>query len=294
MKIEELKEIFALLENAGWQPQLCDTPIPVYESVHAGNPVDPGNIPPDMALVPKAFLSLYRESMVRVKGNSMIDRGIEDGDMVRLVFEQTPREGDIVVVAIGTECTLKCYYEDDDGTRWLVPQNRAEKEKYKAIRLDDNNESVYLCGVVTELCKPLPRVPTKAMRGVLAEAKADYVEEPRISDRRVSAVIKMLAGEIKIQRHWYAVCRGMIDETVYGENEYDLFCSRVAKEVPWHQHLPRADEMQAMAVESFSKSVVKWDERRAPVKGTRFRTYKALGEKTIRLLTMKEEEFQSL
>lgn len=100
MTEDELRAILALLEKAGWQPQLCDTPIPLYESVHAGNPEEPSDIPPDMVLVPKAFMSMYRESMVRVKGNSMIDRGIEDGDMVRMVFGQTPRDGDIVVVAI--------------------------------------------------------------------------------------------------------------------------------------------------------------------------------------------------
>lgn len=179
MTEDELREILSLLEKAGWQPQLCDTPIPLYESVHAGNPEEPSNIPPDMVLMPKAFLSLYRESMVRVKGNSMIDRGIEDGDMVRMVFGQTPRDGDIVVVAMGTECTLKCYYEDDDGTPWLVPQNRAEKDMYKTIRLDGSTEGVYLCGVVTELCKPLPRVPARAMRGLVNEAKGNLPRLPK-------------------------------------------------------------------------------------------------------------------
>ena len=38
MDEKEFKEILKILEDAGWQPQLCDTPIPVYESVHAGNP----------------------------------------------------------------------------------------------------------------------------------------------------------------------------------------------------------------------------------------------------------------
>ena len=41
MNEEELKEIMLLLEEAGWQPQLCDTPLPAYESVHAGNPTEP-------------------------------------------------------------------------------------------------------------------------------------------------------------------------------------------------------------------------------------------------------------
>ena len=124
MTEKEIKEITKILEDAGWQPHLCDTPIPAYESVHAGNPEDPGQVPPEMTLVPKEFLRMYRESMVRVIGNSMIDRGIEDGDWVKMSYGGSPHDGDIVVVAIGSECTLKCYYEDDDGTRWLLSQIR--------------------------------------------------------------------------------------------------------------------------------------------------------------------------
>ena len=221
MNEKEFKETMALLEAAGWQPQLCDTPIPLYESVHAGNPDDPSNIPPDMVLVPKAFMSLYRESMVRVKGNSMIDRGIEDGDMVRMVYGQTPRDGDIVVVAIGTECTLKCYYEDDDGTPWLVPQNRAEKEKYRAIRLDGNHESVYLCGVVTELCKPLPRVPNRAMRGLVNETKdkmppvqRGQVVEQLIADDLLSKLMPIFYNSERDVRLFLKEVNGMQDKDI--------------------------------------------------------------------------------
>lgn len=295
MTEKEVKEIMALLERAGWQPLLCDTPIPVYDTpVHAGTPTEPGNIPPGMALIPKALLSAQPEMMVRVKGDSMIDAGIEDGDMVKMALGKSPRDGDIVVVAIDLDCTVKSYYEDDEGLRWLVPQNEAERELYKVIRLDDNLVGVYLCGVVGEVFKPLPRVSCKSLRSAVAEAKKSYEDEPRVSDQRVTAVIRLLGKEIRIQRHWYAVCRGMMDVSVYGENEYDLFCARVAKVLPAHGHLPRVDEMQAMAVESFAKPVVKWDERRAPVKGTRFRAYKALAERSILLLTMREDEFQNL
>ena len=57
MNGEELKEILKLLTEAGMKPMLCDTPIPVYESLQAGTPEEPGQAPPKMVLVPKAFLS---------------------------------------------------------------------------------------------------------------------------------------------------------------------------------------------------------------------------------------------
>lgn len=291
---KEIKEITKILEDAGWQPHLCDTPIPAYESVHAGSLNDPGQIPPGMSLVPNAFLKIYKEAMIRVIGNSMIDRGIEDGDWVRMSYGQQPHDGDIVVVAIGNECTLKCYYEDDDGSRWLLSQNKAEKERYKPIRLDEDLDTVYLCGVVTELSKPLPRVPVKDMRSLVSEAKAAYEEEPRISMERVRRVIKILGLEIKVARQWYAVCRSMMDELVYDENDFDSFCDMVKEVLPNHQHLPIVVEMQAMAVASFAKPVFKWEERNAPVKGKRFKAYRALADKTTTLLTMSEAEFQKL
>lgn len=294
MNSEELDEVLKMLSDAGWQPQVCDTPIPVYESVHAGNPVDVGQIPPDMELVPRSFLSMYQESMVKVKGNSMADAGIEDGDLVKMGVGRTPRDGDIVVVAIGSECTLKCYYEDDDGTRWLVPQNKAEKEKYKAIRIDEGNANAYVCGVVTEICKPLPRVSTRLIRSLVNEAKASIHEEPKISELRVRLVIKIVGAEIKVARLWYAVCRSMMDKLIFGENQFDDFCDMVKSVLPHHQHLPKEAEMQAMAVESFAKSVSKWVEGNAPVKGKRFKNYKAMADKTTQLLTMSEGEFAKL
>jgi hypothetical protein len=199
-----------------------------------------------------------------------------------------------VVVAIGTECTLKCYYEDDDGTRWLLSQNKAEKELYKPIRLDEDLGFVYLCGVVTEMSKPLPRVPVKDMRSLVIEAKANIEEEPSISVERVRSVIKILGKEIKVARQWYAVCRSMMDELVYDENDFDSFCDMVKQVLPNHQHLPKVAEMQTMAVESFAKPVCRWEERKSPVKGKRFKAYRALADKATMLLKMSEAEFQEL
>ena len=292
MNEEELKEIMLLLEKAGWQPQLCDTPLPAYESVHAGNPTEPGQVPEDMIMMPKAFLSMCPENMVRVIGNSMVDAGISDGDWVKVTIGQTPRDGDIVVVFIGSECTVKSYYQDDDGVRWLIPQNKGEQERYKVICLDDPQERVFLCGVVKEILRTLPRVPTKALRATLAAMKPQVDEDPKITEQRVDEVIRMVAKDIKIARMWYAVCRPMIDELVMPDKQYDVFCNRVRRVVPHHEHLPRVDEMQTMAVESFSKQVSKWDEQKAPVKGKRYRAYKELAERITRLLTMSDKEFR--
>ena len=296
MDEKELKKILNLLEEAGWEPQLCDTPIPFYDlAVHAGDPEDPGTpAPPEMVMIPKAFLSMCPESMCRVQGDSMTDAGIEDGDIVKVAIGRAPHDGDVVVVAIGRECTVKGYYEDDDGVCWLVPQNKQAKGKYKVMRIDEHLSDVYLCGVVTELFKPVPRVSGRNMRSAVTEAKQLLADEPKVSETRVSATIQLLAREIEVARHWYAVCRAMMDKEVFDEKQYEEFCYRVKRDVPHHKHLPKTAEMQSMAVESFAKPVSSWNERRAPVKGVRFRRYRDLAEKTLLLLTMSEAEFSRL
>jgi hypothetical protein len=58
MTEEELKEIMALLEAEGWQPQLCDTQVPRYVGkANCGVPLEAGGDVEDMVAVPKALLS---------------------------------------------------------------------------------------------------------------------------------------------------------------------------------------------------------------------------------------------
>ena len=47
MTNRELKELFEQLERAGMNPQLCDTPVPLYKNeVLAGSPTEPGDEAP--------------------------------------------------------------------------------------------------------------------------------------------------------------------------------------------------------------------------------------------------------
>ena len=131
------------------------------------------------------------------------------------------------------------------------------------------------------------------LRSTLSALKPS-ADESQITEQRVNEVIRLMAKDIKIARMWYAVCRPMIDEMVLADKQYDVFCNRVRQLLPYHAHLPRTDEMQAMAVESFAKPVCKWNELKAPVTGKRYRAYKEMAERTSKLLTMTDEEFRQL
>ena len=62
--------------------------------------------------------------LIRVQGESMIDAGIESGDIVIVdKSRRNPSEKEIAVCELNGEYTLKRVALEKDGTRWLIPAN---------------------------------------------------------------------------------------------------------------------------------------------------------------------------
>ncbi len=78
--------------------------------------------------------------LLEVKGDSMIEAHIEEGDFVVAVRSEVARDGDIVVAEVDGEWTLK-YYKNQKGKVWLMPANR----NYKPIH---PKESLRIAAVV--------------------------------------------------------------------------------------------------------------------------------------------------
>lgn len=72
--------------------------------------------------------------MLRVKGDSMIDAGIMEGDIVLVERGRAPKQGDIVIAAIDGEYTMK-YYRKTGEKIWLEPANKRYKPLYPAAEL---------------------------------------------------------------------------------------------------------------------------------------------------------------
>jgi SOS regulatory protein LexA len=70
-----------------------------------------------------------RTFLLEVKGDSMIDAHIEEGDIVIAERAQSARDGDIVVAEVDGEWTLK-YYKSRGGKVWLMPANARFKPIY--------------------------------------------------------------------------------------------------------------------------------------------------------------------
>jgi len=62
--------------------------------------------------------------MLRVRGESMIEAGIHDGDLLVVQRTSTAENGDIVVALIEEEATVKRFFREDGRIR-LQPENRA-------------------------------------------------------------------------------------------------------------------------------------------------------------------------
>ena len=82
---------------------------------------------------------------VRVSGDSMINAGIHDGDLLVVDRSIEPQVGKIVIAAIQHELTVKRYVKKD-GKVYLAPEN----ENYEPILVSEEDE-VPIWGVVTNV-----------------------------------------------------------------------------------------------------------------------------------------------
>ncbi len=76
--------------------------------------------------------------VLRVKGDSMMDAGILDGDLVVIQSQPVARNGDITVVILDREeATLKYFFREQDGSVRLDPANAAlSPMRYSAARVE--------------------------------------------------------------------------------------------------------------------------------------------------------------
>jgi repressor LexA len=99
--------------------------LPLLGRIVAGQPLEA--IPDEATVDLGQFFVGPGRFVLRVQGDSMIDAGILDGDMVVVKQAETAADGDIVVALIdGDEATLKrIRHNRADGSVTLLPANRA-------------------------------------------------------------------------------------------------------------------------------------------------------------------------
>ncbi|MDR0433590.1 MAG: transcriptional repressor LexA [Gracilibacteraceae bacterium] len=117
--------------------------VPILGRVAAGAPVLAEENIEDTFPVPQDMLGADDAFILRVRGESMIEAGILDGDLVLVRPQNTARNGEIVVAMLDEEAvTVKRYFRERDTIR-LQPENSSMTPIYSRI--------VMILGVVTGL-----------------------------------------------------------------------------------------------------------------------------------------------
>jgi repressor LexA len=106
--------------------------IPLVGHVAAGQPVLAEENIEDYVQIPSEAGGESADFLLRVRGDSMVDAGILEDDMVVVRRQETADDGDIVVALVGEEATVKRFFREKDHVR-LQPENDA----YEPIRTKD-------------------------------------------------------------------------------------------------------------------------------------------------------------
>jgi len=97
-------------------------PVPVVGRVTAGEPILAVEDIEEYFPLPAEITQGSSVFMLRVRGDSMIEAGILEGDYVVVRKQNAADDGDIVVALLGDEATVKTFYREEDGIR-LQPAN---------------------------------------------------------------------------------------------------------------------------------------------------------------------------
>lgn len=98
--------------------------VPIVGTVTAGQPILATESIEDYFPVMPSFVGNKQTFMLHVKGDSMINAGIFDGDLILVEETPTARNGEIIVALIDDSVTVKRFYKEDDHIR-LQPENDA-------------------------------------------------------------------------------------------------------------------------------------------------------------------------
>jgi len=96
--------------------------VPLLGMVSAGAPIEAVEINDTLA-VPEELVGDKNVFVLKVKGDSMIDEQILDGDLILVQARSNAENGETVVALIDGESTVKKFYQEDGGRIRLQPAN---------------------------------------------------------------------------------------------------------------------------------------------------------------------------
>ena len=124
--------------------ELADQGLPIVGRVAAGDPILAEENIEDRIDLPAGFFQPQADYLLRVRGDSMIDAGILDGDLLAVHKTQQVTNGQIVVARIDQEVTVKRFQRTKKRNQiLLLPENEA----YSPIEVDLTNQAFAIEGL---------------------------------------------------------------------------------------------------------------------------------------------------
>jgi len=124
--------------------------IPLLGRVAAGAPILAEEHVEDTLVVDGSFVRPGKHFALRVRGNSMKNAGILDGDIVIVQHEAPVRSGEIAVVLVGEEATVKRFFPRRDRIL-LIPEN----DDYEPMEVRESDPEVRVAGKVVGVFRRL-------------------------------------------------------------------------------------------------------------------------------------------
>ena len=149
----------------GYAGQSSTQPVPYYGRVHAGEPALMPEHRVGYLTMDRRFLPTDDVFFLRIKGESMIGRGIFDSDYVLVSPSTRAKDGDIVAARLGEEATVKTL-SHKGSTIVLEPANDADR----AIAVGPRDDFAVL-GVVCGVFRPFMEQTIQPSLPVPADAE---------------------------------------------------------------------------------------------------------------------------
>ncbi len=122
LKPRALKVLVGSKKEKGFYSSKEMVDVPIVGKITAGAPILAVENIEDSFPVPVDFTGNSEVFMLKVRGESMIEAGILDGDLILVKKQNTASNGQIVVALIEDSATVKTFYKEKDHIR-LQPEN---------------------------------------------------------------------------------------------------------------------------------------------------------------------------
>jgi repressor LexA len=121
-----------LVEDQVPEPSSQVRELPLFGYIAAGRPLDV-EVSAETIAVPDHLTTRGENYVLKVRGDSMVDDGILDGDLVIIATREQAYNGEMVVANVNGEVTLKRFYREGERIR-LQPANATMSPIYAAAR----------------------------------------------------------------------------------------------------------------------------------------------------------------